>query len=78
MISIKEYAEKHNISYEAARKQIVRYSKELEGHITRQNRKQFIDEYAEEFLNERRQQNPVVVVAEESSFLAFSAASLSL
>lgn len=62
MVSIQEYADKQKVSYEAIRKQLKRYSKELEGHITKQNRKQYIDEFAEKFLNEKRQQSPIIIV----------------
>lgn len=64
MKSIKDYAEYKNISYEAVRKQVVRYRDELEGHIHVQNRTQYLDEYAEEFLDAKRAANPVVVIQE--------------
>lgn len=64
MKSIKDYAEYKNISYEAVRKQVVRYRDELEGHIHVQNRTQYLDEYAEQFLDEKRAANPVIIVQE--------------
>lgn len=60
--SIKQFAENQNVSYEAIRKQIVRYSKELNGHIIRKNRTQFLDEWAVDFLKKKRRENPVILM----------------
>ena len=65
MKSLKDYANEHRISYEAVRKQVVRYEKELEGHITKQGKKQFLDDYAVNFLDERRNNNVVTVLSED-------------
>lgn len=62
MISIKDYAKEHKISYEAVRKQIKRYQKELEGHISKINRTKFLDDFAVEFLNDKRKNNPIVII----------------
>lgn len=62
MLSIQDYADKKKVSYEAIRKQLKRYAKELQGHISIQNRKQYLDEFAENFLDEKRKQSPIVVV----------------
>lgn len=61
MISIKDYAGQKNVSYEAIRKQIKRYKGELEGHIFKDGRTQLLDEVAVDFLDEKRQTNPVVI-----------------
>ena len=65
MISFKEYATEHRISYEAVRKQVSRYSKELAGHVEKRNRKQYLDDYAVKFLDERRNTNVVAVLSED-------------
>lgn len=65
LTTIKEYAELKNISYEAVRKQIKRYSDDLEGHITRQNGTQYLDDWAVDFLSEKRRQSPIVVINED-------------
>lgn len=71
MVSIKDYAASHGVSYEAVRRQITRYSgREIEGfrlseHITKVNRKQYLDDAAVDFLDARRAQNPVVVQQEQ-------------
>ena len=65
MLSFKEYADQHRITYESVRKQVSRYKKELAGHITKQNRKQYLDDYAVNFLNERRNTNTVYVLNED-------------
>jgi predicted nuclease with TOPRIM domain len=62
MISLKDYASKNNISYEAVRQQVKRFEKELVGHITQVGRTRFLDDEAERFLDERRKTNPVVVL----------------
>ena len=62
MKSIKEYAKEKQVSYEAVRKQISRYKKELGNHIQKVGRTQYLDEEAEAFLNEKRNTSPVVLV----------------
>lgn len=63
-MTIKEYAKNHGISYEAVRKQIARYKKDLAGHITTHGQTKYIDDYAVEFLDKRRRTNPVVLFHE--------------
>lgn len=63
--SIKDYAKSRKITYEAARQQVKRYEKELQGHIHKQNRTQYLDDYAVDLLDDHRQQNPVVVVNQD-------------
>lgn len=66
MISFKEYADSHRITYESVRKQVKRYKQDLTGHITVQNRKQYLDDYAVEFLNKRRNKNTVTILNAEA------------
>ena len=66
-MSIKDYARARKISYEAARQQVKRYADELAGHISRQNRTQYLDDYAVSLLDDHRQQNPVVVINQDRS-----------
>ena len=65
MISIKDYAEQKNVSYEAVRKQIKRYETQLNGHLERVGRTLYMDDDAVAFLDEKRKKNPVVVVQED-------------
>lgn len=65
MESIKNYAKARNISYEAARKQVKRYEKELQGHIRTQNRTQYLDNYAVELLDSHRQSSPIVIMQQD-------------
>lgn len=65
MISLKDFAEDQNVSYEAIRKQVKRYSEDLKGHISVQGKTQYLDETAQEFLKAKRRQNPVVVHEEQ-------------
>lgn len=62
VITLRDYAEKNNISYEAVRKQVVRYADELEGHLIKDGRQQFLDEEAVAFLDAKRQKNPVAII----------------
>lgn len=62
MITLKDYAEKKHISYEAVRKQVNRYRDELGDHLYKQGRTQFLDPEGEAFLDEKRASNPIVVM----------------
>ena len=66
MITIKEYAKKNNVSYEAIRKQIKRYENELNGHVIKQNRTQFLDEVATAILDKHRKENPIVILNQDT------------
>lgn len=61
MISLKDYAKQNHVSYEAIRKQVVRYKDQLDDHIIQDGRTQYLDDIAVAFLDEKRQKNPVVV-----------------
>ena len=62
LISLKDYAAMHNISYEAVRQQVVRYADDLQGHIVKNGRQQLLDDVAVAFLDEKRQKNPVSII----------------
>jgi membrane protein involved in colicin uptake len=62
MVSIKDYARRNNVTYEAVRKQIVRYQSDLEGHITKVNRTQYLDNEAVAFLDTKRSESPIIIV----------------
>ena len=61
MLSITEYVTSRGISQTAARRQIKRYSEELEGHIIISNRRKMLDDFAVEFLDSHRMQRAVVI-----------------
>ncbi len=71
MISIKEYAKSHGVSYEAVRSQVARYvAREVDGfrlaeHISKVGRTQYIDDEGAAFLDERRARSPIVIQQEE-------------
>lgn len=65
MLSLRQIAERQNVSYEAIRKQVVRYEEDLKGHIAVKNRTQYLDEWAVKFLQDRRRESPVVIVNQE-------------
>lgn len=64
MISIKDYAKKWSVSYEAVRKQVDMYANELCNHITTQGRTRYLDDFAVDFLDSKRRKS--VVFVEES------------
>lgn len=65
LITIKQFAESQNVTYEAVRKQIVRYADDLKDHIARKGRTQYLDEWAVEFLTKRRRENPVILLGQD-------------
>lgn len=68
MITIRDYAKENNVSYEAIRKQIKRYEDELNGHIIKQNRTQFLDDIAIAILDQHRRENPVIIVNQDTDY----------
>lgn len=69
MITIAEYAKSRSVSYEAVRKQINRYNIELDGHIIKQGRTQYLDSEAETFLDSKRQKDPVFILDDRDRIL---------
>lgn len=67
VISLKDYAAEKGISYEAVRQQVVRYKDDLEPHIIRDGRQQFLDEEAVAFLDAKRQKNPVAIIQQDKN-----------
>lgn len=61
MLSIKDFARDYGVSYEAVRQQVKRYQAELDGHIHRQGRTQYLDDVAVAFLSEHRSKPAMVV-----------------
>lgn len=72
MTTIRDYAKDHRVSYEAIRSQISRYRGDLDGHIVTKGRTKYLDDFAVEFLNSRRKDDPVSVVALDRSELVDS------
>lgn len=62
MVSLREYAKNKGCSYEAVRKQVNRYKNELGGHINKVGRTQYLDDEAVSFLDNKRADNPVVII----------------
>ena len=67
LVTLKQYAISQRISYEAVRRQVTRYQKELSGHIIKRNRTQFLDEKAVEFLTDRRRSSPIILMNMDQS-----------
>ena len=66
MVSIRDYAKMNNVSYEAIRQQVKRYEDELNGHIIKQNRTQFLDDVSVDILDQHRKENPVVIINKDT------------
>ena len=65
-ITLRDFARQKGVTYEAIRRQASKYENELRGHIVIRDRTKYLDEYAQEFLSERRRLSPVVVKVEEN------------
>ena len=63
--TIRQFAEEQQVSYESIRRQLKVYRKDLESHIIKKGRTQFLDETAVEFLRTKRRENPVIVVKQD-------------
>ena len=66
MVSLRGYEKKKNVSYEAIRQKVKRYEDELNGHIIKQNRTQFLDDVAVDILDQHRKENPVVIINQDT------------
>lgn len=62
MVTLKQYADSQKITYEAVRRQVVRYKEELKGHIVINRRAQYLDQYAVDFLNTKRRESPIILM----------------
>ena len=60
-VSLGDYAASRGISYEAVRKQVNRHKGSLEGHITKQGKKQMLDDEAIAYLDEHRSDKVVLM-----------------
>lgn len=68
MVTIKQLAEKKHVSYEAVRRMVKKYEKDLKDHIfTGTDGSRLLDDVAVEFLTDRRRQNVVVARAEDTT-----------
>ena len=67
MLSIKDYAKSKGVSYEAVRKQVSRYKIELDGHIFKTNRTQYLDDEAVAFLDQKRAENPIIIIENDKN-----------
>ncbi len=65
-MSIREYARTRYVAYEAVRRQTKQYAKDLEGHLTKTNNGNMLDEYAITFLDGHRKDRTIIVNPSES------------
>lgn len=69
MMTIKQLADDRGVSYEAVRKMIVRHAEELEGHINKEGRTQYLDPEAVRIITGYMQSNTVIVEDQQSQKL---------
>lgn len=67
MMTLKEYAADRQVTYEAVRRLVSKYRKQLEGHIIREKGTQYLDSEAIAFLNDKRRASRLVVIREENT-----------
>lgn len=60
-ISIRQYAKSRHVSYEAVRRQVTKYAKELEGHTETKNHTCLLDDIACDFLDTHRQKRAIII-----------------
>lgn len=65
LMTVKQLAEKHSVSYEAMRKLVDKHAETLKGHIITQDRTRYIDEWGVQFLEEERRKSRIVVIRED-------------
>lgn len=66
LVTLRQFAKEKRITYEAVRKQVIKYAEDLEGHIVTMDNTKYLDEYAQKFLSERRRLSPIVVKIEDT------------
>lgn len=64
MVTLKEYAARSHVTYEAVRQLVKTHEKALAGHIHKQGRARVLDDEACAYLDSVRKSNPVVILAE--------------
>lgn len=62
LMQIKDYARSRGISYEAVRRQVTKYEKELQGHLQKNGKAVLLDDKACEILDGHRHKKMVTVV----------------
>lgn len=65
MMTVRQLAEKHNVTYESMRKLLSKHAEALKGHIVTQDRTRYLDEWAIQFLEEERKKSKIVVIRED-------------
>lgn len=70
LYTVKEYAKLNGVSYEAVRKQLKQYEKDLAGHVTKQGRTYVLDDKAVEILNVHRAKRNLIIEQPENELTA--------
>ena len=67
MSTIADIAKDQKVSYQAIRKLILKYQDQLEGHIITKSRVRYLDQWATDFIIQKRRNSPLVVVSDDKS-----------
>lgn len=70
MYTVKEYAKMNGVSYEAVRKQLRMYEKDLGNHVWKQGKNYILDDKAVEILNKHRAKKNLIVEQPASDLTA--------
>lgn len=65
--TIKQIAEEWGVTYEAVRRLAARHAEALAEHVHDKNHVKYFDEYAVQYLSDRRRESKVVTVLEDKS-----------
>ena len=67
MTTIKSLAEQQHVTYQAIWKLVVKYEKELNGHIVTKSKVRYLDDYAVDFIIQKRRDHPMVAITDDQS-----------
>lgn len=70
LVTIKEYAKNKGVTYEAVRRQLKQYAKDLDGHVIVKGKTNFLDDVAIQILDKHRTPKTVVVDYTENEMQA--------
>ena len=69
MTTIKALAMAQNVTYQAIWKLVVRYENELKGHIVTKNKVRYLDDYAVNYIIEKRKDHPMISILDDQSHI---------
>lgn len=67
MTTIKALAKQQNVTYQAIWKLVVKYESDLSGHIVTKGKIRYLDDYAVDFIMQKRRDHPMVALYDDQS-----------